>query len=379
MKIAITCYPTYGGSGVVASELAMALAKRGHEIHVVSYKVPGKLDISLKNIHYHCVTVPDYPLFEYPPYSLALASHLAEISTRFNLDIIHAHYAIPHAASAVLAREMTGKGVKVVTTLHGTDITLVGRDKSFLPITRYAIEQSDALTAVSMFLRDEVCCRFSCEKTIEVIYNFIHPDAVKKSNGKNIRSCLAPNGEKLLVHASNYRKVKRVDDVYRIFKTLCDSGENLKLLLVGTGPLLADILGLAKEDGLDEKIVVFGEQREIYDILAAADVLLLPSASESFGLVALEAMACGTPPVASDVGGLPELIDHGKTGFLVPVGDVNLMSEYVKILLSDEKLYKKIANSGKKRALAQFNIKSVVDQYEKLYIDTLQTVKGNLS
>ncbi len=368
LKIGISCYPTFGGSGVVASELGMALADRGHEVHFISYAIPGRLSVFRSGIHYHKVSVPEYPLFEYPPYSLALASHLSEASKRYKLDLIHAHYAIPHAASALLARDMTGGKLKVATTLHGTDVTLVGRDPSFMPITKHAIESSDAVSAVSVFLRDEVCCVLTCDKHIEVIYNFINPDYYRNLKYSHLRKLFAPNGEKLLVHVSNMRPIKRVQDVMEIFLKLRKRLKPpLKLLLVGQGPELPNLEKIAYKNDIEKDVIFLGNRETTAEIIAASDLFLLPSQTESFGLAALEAMASGTPPITTNVGGLPEVIRDAETGFLCDIGDLETMTERACGLLTDGGLYKKMAKAGKEWAFDRFDIGKVIREYEGFY------------
>ena len=366
MKIGISCYPTFGGSGVVASELGMGLAERGHEVHFITYAVPGRLNLYRPGVFYHEVSVPDYPLFEYPPYSLALASKMAEVGERENLHIIHAHYAIPHAASALLARDMLNGKVKVVTTLHGTDITLVGRDPSFLPITRHSIEKSDGVTAVSVFLRDEVCRTFTCEVDVKVIYNFIDPRDFERLNPAPVRQRFAPNGEKLLIHVSNFRPVKRIMDVVEVFLRVRKTMPT-KLVLVGAGPELSHAEQLARRGGAERDLVILGNTESVAEIVSACDVMLLPSETESFGLAALEAMACGVPVVATEVGGLPEVVTHGETGFLFPIGDVLAMSEATVGLLNDAKAHKKMGDAAREAANSRFPIAKILDQYESLY------------
>jgi N-acetyl-alpha-D-glucosaminyl L-malate synthase BshA len=366
MKIGISCYPTFGGSGVVASELGMGLAERGHEVHFITYAVPGRLDLYRPGIYYHEVTVPDYPLFEYPPYSLALASKMAETASRVGLDLIHAHYAIPHAASALLARDMMNGRLKVVTTLHGTDITLVGRDPSFLPITRHSIEASDAVTAVSTFLKHEVCRTFTCDKAVEVIYNFIDPRDYTGLDSASVRSRFAQGDEKLLVHISNFRPVKRVLDVVDIFLRVRNEMP-VKLLLIGAGPDLHLAEEAAHNAGAEDDLVVLGNLSSVAKVLMACDLLLLPSQTESFGLAALEAMACGVPVIATDVGGLPEVITNGETGYLCPVGDVNEMAGRALELLRDEGKRLAMGEKARRAALERFNIDMILDQYEGLY------------
>ena len=367
MRIGISCYPTFGGSGVVASELGMGLAERGHDVHFITYAVPGRLNVYRPGIYYHEVTVPDYPLFEYPPYSLALASKMSEIALREGLQVIHAHYAIPHAASALIAREIVGdRRLSVVTTLHGTDITLVGRDPSFLPVTRYSIEKSDAVTAVSAFLKDEICRTFTCEKEISVIHNFVDPRDFDNLETTDLRQRFAPAGEKLLVHVSNFRKVKRIQDVIGIFLGVREQIPT-KLVLVGTGPELSQAENLARQGGADHDLVVLGNRERVLDIIAACDLFLLPSESESFGLAALEAMACGVPPIATNTGGVPEVIENGVTGFLLPVGDVSGMTQRAMELLLDEAARQRMGMNARSAAFGRFNLNRALDAYEEVY------------
>jgi N-acetyl-alpha-D-glucosaminyl L-malate synthase BshA len=321
------------------------------------------------------VSVPEYPLFEYPPYSLALASKMAEIAEREGLELIHAHYAIPHAASALLARDMLGKKrLAVVTTLHGTDITLVGRDPSFLPVTRYSIEQSDAVSAVSHFLRSEVCRTFTCDKEISVIHNFVDPRDFAHLNPSEMRSHFAPAGQKLLVHVSNFRKVKRVEDVAAVFLRIRRELP-ARLILVGSGPELPTAEHLVREAGAEDDLLVLGVRNRVLDIISACDVLLQPSQTESFGLTPLEAMACGVPPVATMTGGLPEVVDDGVTGYLLPVGDVDGMAARVMELLTNPDLHRTISANARRTALERFNIESALDAYEELYRNALGRMK----
>ena len=366
MNIGISCYPTFGGSGVVASELGMGLAERGHEVHFITYAVPGRLQLSRPGIYYHEVTVPEYPLFEYPPYSLALASKMAEVARRENLDIIHAHYAIPHAASAILAREMTGRKFKVVTTLHGTDITLVGRDPSFMPVTKYFIEQSDVVTAVSKYLHDEVCRTFRCDVPIEIIPNFIDPRDFARLNPVPIRAKFAPNGEALLVHVSNFRPVKRVRDVVAVFLAL-HSLMPVRLILVGAGPELPNAEEIVRRGGAERDLILLGNNESVLEIVSACDLFLLPSDSESFGLAALEAMACGVPVIGTNAGGLPEVVETGVSGFLKSVGDVEGMADAAISLLQDRELYAKMSARAKETAMQKFPIGAHLDKYEEVY------------
>lgn len=367
MKIGISCYPTFGGSGLIASDLGIGLAERGHEIHIITYAIPGRLSVCRSGIYYHQVTVPDYPLFEYAPYSLALASKMAECAESEDLDLIHAHYAIPHAASALLARDIVGGDkLKVITTLHGTDITLVGNNPSFLPVTKYAIEKSDAVNTVSRFLRDEVCRTFRCERTIHVIHNFINPSEYQCDDRESLRQLFAPDGEKLLVHVSNFRKVKRINDVIGIFLGVRKHIKT-RLILIGDGPEFKTAVDQADREGAGKDLVVLGYRDAVEEIITSADVLLLPSETESFGMAVLEAMACGVPPVASAVGGLPEVVEDGVTGFLLPVGDVEGMTAKVLELLSNDEKRREMGRRARQTAFKKFNIDKAIDAYEDLY------------
>ncbi len=375
MKIGISCWPTFGGSGVVASELGMGLAERGHEVHFISYAVPGRLDKFRSGIYYHKVSVPDYPLFEYAPYSLALASKMAEVAIGENLHLIHAHYAIPHAVSALLARDMVGNGsLKVITTLHGTDITLVGRDPSFLRMTKHAIERSDAVSAVSNFLKNEICRTFTCSKDVEMIYNFIDPRSCTNIDSERLHEAFSPNGEKLLVHVSNYRSVKRVRDVLEVFLQVRERMP-AKLILLGAGPELSKVEKIAVERKAGNDLILLGNQERVEEVIAASDLMLLLSETESFGLAALEAMACQVPCITTDVGGLPEVIEHGVSGYLVSLGDVEAATEYaVELLLDDEKRVE-MGRVGRERAFNKFGFEQALDAYESLY----RSATGNVN
>lgn len=370
VKIIITCWPTYGGSGAVAAELGMSMAKKGHQVHFVSYKVPFRLDLSLPNVFYHEVTLVEYPLFEYPLYDQALASRLVYVAEHIRADLIHAHYAIPHAASALMAREITGGKVKVITTLHGTDITLVGRDPSFLPVVRFAIDRSDGVSAVSQFLREEVRRIFSCREDIAVIPNFIDPEDYQGFDPTVYRQRFAPNGERLLVHISNFRPVKRVEDVVQIFLRV-KREIPCKLVLIGTGPELGKVEAMIEEAGATEEAIFLGMIDRVIPVLAACDLLLLPSQIESFGLVALEAMGCGLPVVATRVGGLPEVVEDGVTGYLEEVGDVESMAKRVRELLTDPERHQRMGARARSRAFEKFSIHNALHQYENLYANIL--------
>ena len=374
LKIGITCYPTYGGSGVVATELGLELATRGHDIHFISYAQPIRLTGPAPNIHYHEVEVSRYPLFDYPPYDLALATRMAEVSELYDLDLLHVHYAIPHSVSALLARQMLAAGHKhkklpFVTTLHGTDITLVGQDPSYLPITRFSIEQSDGVTAISEYLRERTVREFGVKNPIEVIYNFVNCDVYCRAKGEDLvrrRAEYAPNGERILVHISNFRPVKRLTDVIEIFERVRKQIP-AKLLLLGDGPDRSPAEWLAVKKGIRNDVIFLGKREQVYETLGISDVLLLPSELESFGLVALEAMASEVVPIATNVGGVPEVIDHGKSGFLANVGDVESMAKYATEILSDESRLRQMGKDCRNSARARFCTTKIIPQYEDYY------------
>lgn len=372
LRIGITCYPTYGGSGVVATELGLELAQRGHEVHFISYAQPIRLIQPAANIHYHEVEVSRYPLFEYPPYDLALATRMAEVSEIYDLDLLHVHYAIPHSVSALLARQMLAWGPKhrklpFVTTLHGTDITLVGQDPSYLPVTRFSIEQSDGVTAISKYLRERTLREFSLQNNIQVIYNFVNCDLYCRCKDLGPRRAeYAPKGERILVHVSNFRPVKRVTDVIEIFDRVRKKIPS-KLLLMGDGPERSAAERLAVCKGIHDDVIFLGKQEQVSEKLAIADVLLLPSQLESFGLAALEAMASEVVPIATRVGGLPEVVEHGKTGWLAEVGDVDTMAAYAIDILGDEARLRAMGKECRKAAEEHFSAKSIIPQYEQFY------------
>ena len=372
MRVAIACYPTHGGSGVVASELALGLAERGHKIHIVSYAVPFRLRTFHPNVLIHEVEVASYPLFKYPPYTLGLATKLAEVAAEHQLDVIHAHYAVPHAVSAFLAREILGgESPKVITTLHGTDITLVGADKSFHRVIRFAIESSDGVTAVSKYLRQRTADEFGTEHAVEVIYNFVDTARCRRSVDKCTRDHWAPNGEKILMHASNFRPVKRVSDVVRIFDRVQKKLPS-KLLLVGQGPERLFVQQLVKELRLTEQVHFLGEQDYLESLLSCADLFILPSEQESFGLVALEAMACEVPVLGTSIGGLPEVVVHGETGFLFPVGEIQQMADAAIELLSDPLRLERFRRSARAWAVERFDSERIIPEYERFYQQVLQ-------
>ena len=378
MKIGITCYPTYGGSGVVATELGLELAQRGHEIHFISYAQPIRLRGEEPNIHYHEVEVSRYPLFDYPPYDLALATRMAEVAQLYDLDLLHVHYAIPHSVSALLARQMLadgprGRRLPFVTTLHGTDITLVGLDRSYLPITRYSIDQSDGVTAISNYLRDRTMRVFDVKNPIEVIYNSVNCDVYHRNPeaAAELRAEYAPNNERLLVHLSNFRPVKRVTDVIEIFDRVRKQVPS-RLLLIGDGPDRSVAEWLAVQKGIHEDVLFLGKQDEVQEKLAAADIILMPSELESFGLAALEAMACEVVPIATRVGGVPEVIEHGKSGYLADVGDVDTMARYAIELLNDEPRLREMGREARVMAKSRFCASKIVPQYEEFYRRVLE-------
>ena len=369
MKIGIICYPTFGGSGVLATELGKALAQKGHEVHFITYQQPVRLNGFHANIFYHEVRVPTYPLFDYPPYELALASTIVDVILNHDLDLIHAHYAIPHASAAYTAKQIvkqkTGRSVPVITTLHGTDITLVGRDKTYEPVVTFSINESDAITAVSENLKTETLKHFEIKKEIQVINNFVDVSRYNKKPVAAFRQVIAPHKEKIIIHASNFRKIKRIDDVMAIFNTI-HKALPAKLLMVGDGPERPVAEDLARQFGIENDVRFLGKQEQMEEILAVSDLFILPSEYESFGLAALEAMAAGSVVISSDAGGLGEINIHGKTGYTASVGDVESMSQHAISLLKDESLLKEF----KHNAIAQaklFDIHHVIPLYETIY------------
>lgn len=368
MNIGIVCYPTFGGSGVLATELGKALSEKGHNIHFITYDQPVRLGGFHTNIFYHEVTVPTYPLFDYPPYETALASTMVDVITNNNIDVLHVHYAIPHASAAYMARQILlkeGINVPVITTLHGTDITLVGRDKTYSPVVTFSMNESAAITAVSKNLRDETFKNFKMEKEIEVIYNFVDAKRFNKKPVTAFKQLIAPNNEKILLHASNFRKIKRVEDVVYIFEKV-NKVVPSKLLFVGDGPERSAIEALCRKTCAHSDIRFLGRQEQMEEILAISDLFILPSEYESFGLAALEAMAAGVPVISTNVGGLPEININGVTGYLSNIGDIEDMSNNTIKILSDEKGLAKM----KKNALSQamkFDIDNIVPVYENLY------------
>ncbi|MDR3667898.1 MAG: N-acetyl-alpha-D-glucosaminyl L-malate synthase BshA [Ignavibacteriaceae bacterium] len=374
MKIGITCYPTYGGSGVIATELGKALALRGHQVHFISYALPFRLNSFIENVFFHEVEMSSYPLFEFPLYTLALASKMVEVAQYEHLDLLHVHYAIPHASSAYLAKQMiNGKHkLKVTTTLHGTDITLVGLEPSFLPLVKFSIEQSDSVTAVSRFLKEKTLTNYDINKEIEVIPNFVDTQVFKPVKDDCIKKRLASEGEKIIIHTSNFRVVKRVADVIRIFDIIQKEVPS-KLLLIGDGPDRSECERLARQLGLHDKIKFLGKQEGLVEILSCSDLFLIPSQSESFGLAALEAMACGVPVISSSVGGLPELVKHNESGFIAEIGDIDRMAKYAIDLLTNDRKYKIFSKNSRDRAVDLFDISKVVPLYEAHYRKVLES------
>ncbi|MED4603297.1 N-acetyl-alpha-D-glucosaminyl L-malate synthase BshA [Paenibacillus validus] len=370
LKIGITCYPTLGGSGVVATELGKLLAEKGHEVHFITHSMPFRLGKFDKNIFYHEVEVNDYYVFKYPPYDLSLASKLAQVVKLEDLDLLHVHYAIPHAVCALLAKQMVGPELKVVTTLHGTDITVLAQDESLSDLIRYAINESDAVTAVSQDLIQETRQLLGIEKPIELAYNFVDKRVYYPREVTSLRKEFAHPDEKILIHISNFRPVKRVTDVVEIFDRVRKEMP-ARLLFVGEGPELSKVLCKVKELGLLDRVTFCGKQDDVAQLLSLADLMLLPSEKESFGLVALEAMACGVPTIASNAGGIPELITHGETGYLAEIGDVEQMSQLAINLLKNESAYRTMREACLHRARYTFCNDVISRQYEALYYRVL--------
>ncbi|GAA4132967.1 N-acetyl-alpha-D-glucosaminyl L-malate synthase BshA [Sphingobacterium lactis] len=381
MKIGIVCYPTFGGSGVVATELGKALANNGHQVHFITYSQPARLDFFSENLFYHEVAINQYPLFDFPPYETALASKLVDVVRFEGLDLLHVHYAIPHASVAFLAKQILstyGIDIPVVTTLHGTDITLVGKDKSFSPVVTFSINQSDGVTTVSENLKEQTLSYFQITNSIEVIPNFIDLHRFHNKNHEHFKKAIAPNQERIIVHTSNFRKVKRVDDVVRIFDKIIKEVP-AKLLMVGDGPERRRAEELARELGITDCIRFLGKQDAIEEILSIADLFLMPSGSESFGLAALEAMACKVPVISSNTGGLPELNVQGFSGYLSDVGDIDDMATNSINILKDCDVLKQFKENALLRA-KDFELSKIVPRYEEFYAQVIEKVKkGNKS
>lgn len=367
MKIGITCYPTYGGSGVVATELGVELAARGHEVHFISYAMPIRLNSSLERIYFHEVEVTTYPLFDHPPYTLALAVKMAEVAEEAKLDLLHVHYAIPHSVSALLARSMAvPRRLPFITTLHGTDITLVGNDRSYLPITRFSIEQSDGVTAISNYLRDRTLQEFDIRRPIEVVPNFVNCDLYKRSDDAALRAQLAPQGQAILMHLSNFRPVKRITDVVEIF-ALVREKIPAKLVMIGDGPDRGAAEWLARQKRLTKDVCFLGKQDRVHEKLGVADLFLLPSDLESFGLAALEAMACEVPVVATNVGGVPEVVTPGEDGYLVPARDVAAAAKCALEILTRPERGRSMGQQARINAKKRFCSNDIVPLYEAYY------------
>ncbi|MGN7299624.1 N-acetyl-alpha-D-glucosaminyl L-malate synthase BshA [Ferdinandcohnia sp. SAFN-114] len=371
LKIGITCYPSVGGSGIVATELGKLLAEKGHEIHFISSSLPFRLNKIYTNIYFHEVEVNQYSVFKYPPYDLALASKMAEVTKRENLDLLHVHYAIPHAACAFLAKQMVGGDVKIVTTLHGTDITVLGYDPSLTELIRFGIEQSDAVTAVSQSLVDQTYELIEPKKEIKTIYNFVDEKIYYKRDVNDLRSQYGiEEDERVIIHVSNFRKVKRVPDVIRAFD-LVQKEVKSKLLLVGDGPELTTACKLIDELGLDDKVLLLGKQENLAELYSISDLKLLLSEKESFGLVLIEAMACGVPTIGTNVGGIPEVIEDGVDGYICELGDIKDIANKAINLLSDIELHQKMSNQAIKSVQQKFNSERIVSNYEDLYYSIL--------
>jgi len=377
VNVGITCYPTYGGSGIVATELGKELADRGHEVHFITYANPIRLDPATPRIHYHEVEVSTYPLFQYPPYCLALASRMAEVAEAYDLDLLHVHYAIPHSISALLAKQMLAgrRALPFVTTLHGTDITLVGADRSYFPITKFSIEQSDGVTSISDYLRQRTVDVFGVANEVRVIKNFVNCDQYHPDEEKSRAAAFAPPGDKLLIHVSNFRPVKRVLDCIRILAEARQQAP-AHLLMVGDGPERGPAEHLARDLHVERHVSFLGKQDHVERLLPLAHVLLMPSDLESFGLAALEAMACGVPPVATRVGGVPELITDGVDGYLEAVGDVEAQAARVIALLSDEELHRRLARAARHTAGERFCSDKIIPLYEQYYEEVVAAQKA---
>ena len=366
MRIGITCYPTFGGSGVVATELGIALAKHGDDVHFISYAMPSRLNVLHERVHFHEVNVTPYPLFDpSPPYTLALATKMAEVAAYEKLDVLHVHYAIPHAISAYLAKQILRSRIKVITTLHGTDITLVGRDESYLPITKFGIEESDGVTAVSQWLKEETARNFHTEKAIEVVPNFVDPARFRRA-GSEFCNTFSTTGEKLVCHVSNFRPVKRVMDVVETFKRIAEKVPS-RLLMIGDGPERSRVEAFARTHDLRDRVLFLGNVTNLEEVLGACDLFLLPSESESFGMAALEAMASEIVVIATNTGGLPEVVVEGETGYLLEVGDVESMAARGIEILRDDDRRRRMGKRAREVAVERFDEQKIVPHYRELY------------
>lgn len=372
LKIGITCYPSVGGSGIIATELGKLLAEKGHDVHFITSSIPFRLNKVYPNIYFHEVDVNQYAVFQYPPYDLALASKLAEVAKREKLDIIHAHYAVPHAVCAFLAKQMTGNSVKVVTTLHGTDITVLGYDSSLKEIIRFAIESSDRVTAVSHSLAAQTYDLIKPDKKIETIHNFLDERVYLREDHEMLKAHYGLlQDEKVIIHVSNFRKVKRVQDVIHVFQKISQV-VHAKLLLIGDGPEKSVVCELVKNLGLTDRVLFLGKQEKVEEFYSISDLKLLLSEKESFGLVLLEAMACGVPCIGTNVGGIPEVITHGETGFLVPFGDIDEAAKYAVALLKDETLHQQVSMAAWSSVRDNFSSEKIVREYEELYLELIE-------
>ncbi len=376
MRIGITCYPTYGGSGVVATELGKAMAGRRHEIHFISYSLPFRLQRFDERILFHEVEMVNYPLLEHPPYTIALAAKMSEVGAQVGLDLFHVHYAIPHAVSAFLARAILGpRGPRIITTLHGTDITLVGNDRSLFSMTRFALEQSDGVTCVSQYLWSKTREVFGLDRPMNVIPNFVDTRRFLPDPRPTLREHLAPRGERILVHLSNFRSVKRAPDAVRVFAKV-RTALPARLLLIGDGQDRPEALHLAQSLDVKSDVIFLGKQDDVESLLAVADLLLLPSADEAFGLAALEGLSCGVPVIATAVGGVPEVVEDGTCGFLLPVGDVGGMADAALALLTDASRHAAFRAAARRRAVERFDTSQIVPRYEAYYRDILESPRS---
>jgi N-acetyl-alpha-D-glucosaminyl L-malate synthase BshA len=371
LKIGITCYPSLGGSGVIASELGKLLSEAGHEVHFITSSVPFRFGKYYPNIFFHEVEVNHYSVFQYPPYDLTLASRMAQVANREKLDILHVHYAVPHAICAYLAKQMIDHPIKVITTLHGTDITVLGYDETLKDMIKLGIEKSDAVTAVSEDLITQTKDVLQIERPIHKVYNFVDKRIYFKRENADVRKRFAARDEKLIVHISNYRPVKRVMDVAHIFQKINEE-VNAKMVFIGEGPDFPKICTWMRENGLEDKVICLGKQEDTSEILSHMDLMLLPSEKESFGLVALEAMSCGVPVVSSNTGGLPEVIEHGRSGYTFPVGDIGNMAEAALSLLKDEAKFDRFSTAAIHRSQTLFDAHQIVKIYEELYREVLE-------
>ncbi|HEY2421305.1 MAG TPA: N-acetyl-alpha-D-glucosaminyl L-malate synthase BshA [Neobacillus sp.] len=377
LKIGITCYPTVGGSGVVATELGKMLAEKGHEIHFISSSIPFRLNRMYHNIYYHQVEVNQYSVFQYPPYDIALASKMAEVANREKLDLLHVHYAIPHAVCAILAKQMCNRDIKIVTTLHGTDITVLGYDPSLTDAIKFGIEKSDVVTAVSNALVEQTYELIHPDKQIETVYNFIDERVYQKSDAHLLRTEFEiKDDEKIVIHVSNFRPVKRVQDVVKSFAEI-SKAMPAKLLLVGDGPEMTRICNLVRDLGLESQVIFLGKQENLDELYSMSDLMLLLSEKESFGLVALEALSCGVPCIATNVGGIPEVIEDGITGFVCNVGDIKDISTKAISLLNDPKLHQQYSDQAIVSVRSKFSAEQIVHQYEQIYFKLLNQGEMN--